>query len=436
MKGVYRAMKPYRKINKVVTMATIISIFFIILIVVLNKSKYTVEEKNVSKLEGEITFVSNRTDKKDELNGLIDEFESIHPKVKVKLELIGDAEGILERKASVGELPDVTLVPSIIETNEFNKYFLPIDDLGFNENNIYNYNSGIGSDNKLYSLSTSMSWHGVIYNKKIFNEIGIKTIPKTEEEFLKLCSDIKANGIVPVALNYKQSWVMDMWLDNIPYLYNSNMENDILLKSEDILGNNSEIYKSLNFIHQIYANGYSEEDLLNYDWTQCKNDIISGKVAMTIWTSDFIKQLEELGMDEEDIGIFPIPESNEIKIGGDYRIGISKNTKFPKVSKAFLKFLFEEDRYSNAVNIMSNLKNNEDTAEFIKQIYDFNIPVNFQEDILLNETDSEKRRHNKFFSLKNKVGLNYKFVQKYIISKDIESLRKETNEEWKKYRDN
>ena len=90
-------------------------------------------------LKGDITFVSNRTDKRDEIEALINEFEELNPKVNVELELIGDAETILQRKASVGELPDVTLVPSNISKNEYANYFLTIDDLGFNDNNIYNY---------------------------------------------------------------------------------------------------------------------------------------------------------------------------------------------------------------------------------------------------------------------------------------------------------
>ena len=78
----------------------------------------------------------------------------LYPKIKVDLELIGDAEDILQRKASVGELADVTLVPGILQDNELANYFIPIDDLGFNEEDIYDYYYGLGDDNKLYKLTT------------------------------------------------------------------------------------------------------------------------------------------------------------------------------------------------------------------------------------------------------------------------------------------
>ncbi|MBM6861771.1 extracellular solute-binding protein, partial [Clostridium saudiense] len=137
---------------------------------------------NDQELEGTIRFVSNRIDKKIELEALISEFEDIYPNVKIELELIGDAEEILQRKATVGELPDITLVPGAIKVSEYSKYFMPLDDLGFNKDNIYNYASGIGSYGKLYNVDTSIAWNGILYNKKVFEEAGIEEIPTTSEE--------------------------------------------------------------------------------------------------------------------------------------------------------------------------------------------------------------------------------------------------------------
>ena len=56
---------------------------------------FNTEIKVSDNLEGNITFVSNRTDKSVEIEALIKEFEEINPKVNVTLELIGDAQSIL-----------------------------------------------------------------------------------------------------------------------------------------------------------------------------------------------------------------------------------------------------------------------------------------------------------------------------------------------------
>jgi ABC-type sugar transport system, periplasmic component len=383
-------------------------------------------------LEGTITFVSNRIDKIKELNLLIKEFEQMHPKVKINLELIGDAEEILERRAAAGELPDVTLVPGAIDTIEYNKYFLPIDDLGFNDENIYNYT--LGTDNKLYTLSTSMLWEGVIYNKEIFKAANIKEIPKTKKEFFQACQRMGEMGVVPIALNYKQQWVMSMWSDSIPHLFDTNLEDNTITNSKDILNDTSGVHKSLELIRGIVKNNYCEEDLFNYDWQQCKNDLIDKKVAMIIWNSDFKYQLEDMGASKEEFGIFPIPESKIINIAGDYKFAVNKNTKYPDVSKKFLKFMFNDDRYAKAVNIMSSLKSSERNIQMLKELEEFNLPIQLQTNVVKNKTSEELEIQNKYSNIKSDIGLNSSFVQKYVIVDDTKQITEEVNKKWRESR--
>lgn len=413
---------------------TVITTFFGVKIIRENK----IEENNINnknkELEGEITFVSNRTDKKEELKILISEFEGIYPKVKVNLELIGDAEEILQRRAMVQELPDVTLIPGAIKVSEYDKYFLPLDDLGFTEDNIYNYSTGIGNDGKLYNLNTSISWNGVIYNKNIFKEAGINEIPKTQEEFFNLCSLIKDKGITPIVLNYKQAWTMGTWLDIAAYLFDENLEQNIIDNNEDVLGDNSGIFKALNFVRNIYINNYCEDNLLSYEWEQSKLDIINGKVAMIFWDSNFKYQLEDVGMNINDIGMFPLPGSKYLKVYGDYKIGISKNTKYPEVSKAFLKFLFEEDRYANAVNILSPLKENSKNKELIRELEAYDMRIDIHGDTIKNQTVEDINTHEEYDSLRRLSGLDYSFVQDYIISDDVGKLKDEINKRWNELR--
>lgn len=168
--------------------------------------------KKDNNLEGDITFVSNRTDKRQEIQELINNFEKLHPKVKVNLELIGDVQAILQRKASIGELPDVTLIPSTISKTEYSNYFLSLEDLGFSDDNLYNYYMGAGDDGNLYCLNTSITWQGVIYNKDIFKEANINKIPKTINELFDVCEKVKALNVTPLAINYRQQWTMDYGL--------------------------------------------------------------------------------------------------------------------------------------------------------------------------------------------------------------------------------
>ncbi|MCR1951121.1 ABC transporter substrate-binding protein [Clostridium sp. DSM 100503] len=417
------------KISIMVIMA-IITTFFGVKIIKEDKAEGNILKNENKELAGEITFVSNRIDKKEELKTLISEFEEEHPKVKVNLELIGDAEEILQRRAMVQELPDVTLIPSAIKASEYSQFFFDLDDLGFTEDNIYNYSTGIGSDGKLYNLTTSISWNGIIYNKSVFKKLNINELPKTNEEFLNLCKAIKDNKIIPIALNYKQVWTMNTWIDVAPYLFDVKLEKNIILNNEDILSDNSGIFRALNFVRNIYQNNYCEDNLLNYEWEQSKVDIKNGKVAMIFWNSDFKYQLEDIGMNMDDIGMFPLPDSKYIKVYGDYKIGVAKNTKYPELSKAFLKFLFEEDRYANAVNILSPLKENLRNRDLIKELEAYNIPIDIHGDTIKNQTEEDRKIREWYETLRRLSGLDYSFVQEYITSSDIENLRDQMNNKW------
>lgn len=91
-----------------------ILIFFILLVFCVTCMKAIYKDNNIkneSEVEGEISFLSNRVDKKEELDKLIEEFEKKYPKTKINLELIGDLGEILQRKANVQELSDVTIIP-------------------------------------------------------------------------------------------------------------------------------------------------------------------------------------------------------------------------------------------------------------------------------------------------------------------------------------
>lgn len=382
-------------------------------------------------LKGDITFVSNRTDKRDEIEALINEFEELNPKVNVELELIGDAETILQRKASVGELPDVTLVPSNISKNEYANYFLTIDDLGFNDNNIYNYDMGLGSDSRLYCLNSSITWQGIIYNKEIFQKANIEKLPTTIEGLFQACEKIKALGVTPIAINYRQSWTMNLWVDIIPHLFDNNFSKDTVLGNKTILNSDSGMYKSLNLAREIVKRGYCEEDLLNYDWQQFKNDMNDGKIAMTVWNSDFINQLEDMGMDKDDIGMFPIPETKIIKIYGDYKFAVSKNSDNPEVAKEFLKYIFEESRYAKAVNNISPLKEEIDSKDNFESMKEYGIPVEFYADFVRKQSVYDAKLEEEYLRLKNINGLDGSFVQKYITEDNIDNLINATENKWK-----
>lgn len=418
------------KNRNVIVLISVLIALFLISCTIFIKEKFVDTNAEEEVVTENISFICNRTDKKLELEKLVNEFETSHPNINVNLEIIGDTDEILQRKTAVGDLSDITIVPAYMDNSEFKKYFLPINDLGFSEENINNYNLGVGDNENLYSVAPSMICLGVIYNKDIFKKAGIERLPRSEEEFFEICKVIKEKGFIPVAINYKEPWWMEMWYNAIPNLLDAKFEVNTIANNIDILGEKSCLTESLGFLRSIVKRGFCEDDLLSYEWQQCKDDIKDGKAAMTICNSDLINQLSDMGADKSSFGIFPIPNSKVINMYQDLALAISKNTKYPKSAKEFFKFLFEDDRYAKAVNITSNRKNSEGSKEIIEQIEEFNIPIKYDSRDNQELTDEEKEKKYIFHRKKTKLALDFRFIQKYVISDDVDELKESMDEKW------
>lgn len=152
--------------------------------------------------------------------------------------------------------------------------------------------------------------------------------------------------------------------------------------------------------------------------------------AEAIWNSDFIYQLEDMGMNIDSLGMFPIPETNTIKIYGDYMYAVSNTTDNPDTAKAFLKFIFENNRYANAVNIMSPLKEDKETKEVLEKLGELNIPIITYSDYISKQSMEVARLEDEFLQIKKECGIDAAFVQKFIIEDDIDRLINEINLKW------
>ena len=56
-----------------------------------------------------------------------------------------------------------------------------------------------------YSVPYVANAAGILYNRDMFEEHGWK-IPETWDELLALCDEIKAEGILPFYMGYKDTW--------------------------------------------------------------------------------------------------------------------------------------------------------------------------------------------------------------------------------------
>ncbi|MCR8630910.1 extracellular solute-binding protein [Paenibacillus radicis (ex Xue et al. 2023)] len=147
---------------------------------------------------------------------LLERFQKDNPHVELRAQpIIRDVyRSRLKTMASAGELPDVFLIWPDSMTREFVRGGLiqPIDDLlkakpewtaGFMPRSFDSFTV----DGSKYSVPMSMAPSSFIfYNQAIFDQYGVK-VPETWDELLSAIRIFNRQGIIPIALGNKSSWV-------------------------------------------------------------------------------------------------------------------------------------------------------------------------------------------------------------------------------------
>ena len=61
-------------------------------------------------------------------------------------------------------------------------------------------------------LPYSVAAEGVIYNKDLFDKVGVSSVPTTRTEFLSVCEKFKSAGITPIYQTYGDTWTIQQGL--------------------------------------------------------------------------------------------------------------------------------------------------------------------------------------------------------------------------------
>jgi ABC-type glycerol-3-phosphate transport system substrate-binding protein len=165
-------------------------------------------------LKGEITFVNHRTDMKDasypnNWNSYAKRFNEKYPKIKVNFETMKDYEGEIAIRMNSSNFGDVLMLPSKMKDSDLASFFIPLGKKSELEKK-YEFVQDRFVGNDTFGIPNGGSCSGMVYNQKIFNEVGITTLPKSEDEFLTDLQKIKDKysdgSVIPLYTNYKDSW--------------------------------------------------------------------------------------------------------------------------------------------------------------------------------------------------------------------------------------
>lgn len=197
------------------------------------------------------------------------------------------------------------------------------------------------------------SWSGLLYNTKIFEELGIE-LPETQEEFNTVCDTLLENGIQPIYLPLKDAW---------PILYQYGM--DPIFEDAELLQklNTNQITYSeipemkalLEWYKMAADKGYFGETFSTDTWDYCMEVLGEGEAAMmycwdTWLYSDYDSESYTYAAD--DFGLMPAflgtTENGTFEGPNCCLTLVNKNSENVEAAIEFVNFMADPENYNAA----------------------------------------------------------------------------------------
>lgn len=267
------------------------------------------------------------------------------------------------------EYGDVLMIPDTVKLEDLSNFFEPLGT--YDEMNAkYMWADKKMYDNTVYGIAhLGTIAGGICYNKRIWQEAGVTTLPVTPEEFVADLKLIAENtDAIPYYTNFADaSWTLVQWASLVNSASGSkSYETDLLVNKQDIFTPGGAYYEVYKLMFNVFKNPtLHEEDPMTSDWEGCKKAINEGKIATMVMGSWAVSQFKEAGDNPDDIGYMPAPFSVNGKqyaeSTADYCLGINKNRSddIKALGKKYITWFVEESGFAQKEGSVCALRGSE-----------------------------------------------------------------------------
>jgi len=285
------------------------------------------------------------------------EFKKANPGVEIVTESYPDQpyQQKIKIYATAKQLPDVfkywsfsTLLKPLVDGGfvmslnkaDFAKFgYVP----GSLESNMYG--------GKLYGIPVSADMWVIYYNKKLFKDAGVNTIPTTIEDLEALAPKFKTQGIIPMVTDGKDAWPLSLTYDVFIERVNGDFSRTQAALDRKAKFTDADFVEGARQYLKFVQSGLFQEDLMVSDYGASRNLFGQGKAAMYLMGSWEMGLAADTNFSEEfranvDAFKFPVLKNGKGKIddllawyGGNYVI--SSASKYKDLDLKYLKYYAE-----------------------------------------------------------------------------------------------
>ncbi|WP_178020106.1 extracellular solute-binding protein [uncultured Paenibacillus sp.] len=302
-----------------------------------------------------IKFMHFKSDFTDQINQIVEQFESRNPNIKVEVQPVkyDDYYTLLKTKLAGGDIIDVFTLNAGFNTQLFadGGYLMDLTGQPFLSNFDENVVKGQATDGKNYVMPLNANPIAVFYNKKIFRDLGLE-VPRTWDAMIAAAEKIKAAGKTPFALGWKDAWTLTMW-DTRDMPSNSALigQPDFFEKietGEAKFADNPAVKTTMEHALKLYELG--NKDQLGVDYNGAVDLFAKGDVGMMYMGTWPLPDIEKKNPElyNNDLGYFPYPFSNDenankLDFNADASLAIGSKTKHKEAALKFLEFMSSKE---------------------------------------------------------------------------------------------
>lgn len=211
-------------------------------------------------------------------------------------------------------------------------------------------------------LPYSIAAEGVIYNKALFDQVGVQ-VPTTWTELIGVCEAFDAAGITAIYTTLKEPWTIQQGI----FEYSVGGSIDVAAFYEDLakeganVGPNSATSFSKDWAEpidkMIQLTKYQNKDAGSRGYGDGNLAFAKGETAMYMQGPWALGEIAKTAPDL-DLGVFPLPmtedpDERKVRVNLDLALWIPEDSKKKDAARAFLQYLMQPeiiDKY-NADNL-------------------------------------------------------------------------------------
>lgn len=245
-------------------------------------------------------------------------FQEEYPWITIQDDSINEESAylnVLSTAIATGDMPNIFYIPTVMGCLEYAKSGLLLDVStlfedeewygGFNEGvfSAFDYSSyGVEG---CYAVPFSLGVEGIYYNKALFAEAGIETVPETMEEMYEAIEKLKAIDIIPFAVGADETWRAGHILNWLTYK-TAGVQYTMDIGARTAKWTDELMVESLQNYLDLKEAGAFQDNYEGVTYEEEQNLFFSGQAAMDVNGTWFIGNCNDSAISEE-IGMFAPP---------------------------------------------------------------------------------------------------------------------------------